>query len=203
MLCQTNIEAKKVGKKLSVIGCSIELLAMPEPTNFSGPTGPRDPMFREHPRTTRLSPAMVAILAVAAAVIIGLLLIAERHNPAPVGNAAYAANLELSNLQVSQSESLAGARSTFVEGRIVNHGNETVTAATVEAQFASGGGEPQVLNSPLGIIHMRQPYVDTRPLSALPLGPGQQADFRLVYEGVNDSWNQQPPSLHIVQVSTR
>jgi hypothetical protein len=45
--------------------------------------------------------------------------------------------------------------------------------------------------------------VDTEPLSAAPLGPGGEADFRLIFEGVSDSWDQKTPNLQIVQVSTR
>ena len=46
------------------------MLAMPEPTNFSpGSTDPRDPQFREHPRTTRWPPGLVAAVAVAAVVV--------------------------------------------------------------------------------------------------------------------------------------
>jgi hypothetical protein len=45
--------------------------------------------------------------------------------------------------------------------------------------------------------------VDTQPLSAAPLAPGAGADFRLIFEGVGDNWNQKAPTLEIVQVSTK
>ena len=36
-----------------------------------------------------------------------------------------------------------------------------------------------------------------------PLAPGAGADFRLIFEGVGDNWNQKAPTLEIVQVSTK
>ena len=136
-------------------------------------------------------------------IVLGILLVLERHHPAPSGSAEYAAHLQLSNVRVSQSESLSGARSTFVDGQVVNNGDQTVTAATVEAKFEWSGGQTQTLTAPLAIVHMRQPYVDTVPLSTAPLGPGQQADFRLIFDGVQSGWNMRVPSVQVLQVSTR
>jgi hypothetical protein len=185
----------------------IELLAMSEPTNYSpgseGSTGSRDPQFREHPRTTRWPPGLVAAVAVAAVVVLGTLLVLEMHHPAPTGSAAYAEHLQLSNVRVSQSESLSGARSTFVDGQVVNNGDQTVTAATVEAQFAWSGGQTQTATAPLAIVHMRQPVVDTVPLSTAPLGPGQQADFRLIFDSVKSGFNMRVTNVRVLEASTR
>jgi hypothetical protein len=177
---------------------------MPEPTKFSsGSTGSQDPLFREQPRERSFPTAAVSIAAVVVVIAIVALLVVGRHGSGPAGGAAYAANLELTNLQPSQSESLSGGRSTYLDGHIVNHGNQTVTGVTVQATFAADGGQPQVLTAPVSIIRTRQPYVDTEPLSGAPLPPGGQADFRLIFEGVSDSWNQQAPTLQVTQVSTK
>jgi len=40
-------------------------------------------------------------------------------------------------------------------------------------------------------------------VSAAPLAPGTEADFRLIFEGVSDSWNNQPPNIRLIRVSTR
>ncbi len=176
---------------------------MPEQTNISPGSGSRDPLFKEQPREKSFPTAAVSIAAVVVVVIIVALLVVGRHGSGPAGGAAYAANLELTNLQPSQSESLSGGRSTYLDGHIVNHGNQTVTGATVQAVFAADGGTPQTLTAPVSVIRTRQPYVDTQPLSAAPLAPGAGADFRLIFEGVGDSWNQKTPTVQIVQVSTR
>ena len=46
--------------------------------------------------------------------------------------AAYAANLPLSQLAMSESTSLSGGKSTFVDGHIKNTGTATVTGITVQ-----------------------------------------------------------------------
>jgi len=136
-------------------------------------------------------------------IVVVVMLMMGRHTAGPAGGDAYAANLELTNLQPSQSESLSGGRSTYLDGHIVNHGNQTVTGVTVQAAFGVDGGTPQTLTAPVSIIRTRQPYVDTQPLSAAPLAPGAGADFRLIFEGVGDNWNQQAPKVQIVQVTTK
>jgi len=177
---------------------------MPDETNISsGDKGSRDPLFKEPVREKSFPTAAVSIAAVVVVVVIVALLVVGRHGSGPAGGAAYAANLELTNLQPSQSESLSGGRSTYLDGHIVNHGNQTVTAVTVQAGFGVDGGQPQTMTAPVSVIRTRQPYVDTQPLSVAPLAPGAGADFRLIFEGVGDSWDQKTPALQIVQVSTK
>src|SRR5579875_1951154 len=166
---------------------------MPEPTNISSgstkagaPGG--DPLFREQPQEKGFPSIAVAIAAIVVVVAIVALLVVGRHRAGQGegGGAAYASSLELKNLVPSQSESLSGGRSTYLDGQIVNHGNKTVTAVTVQATFGSEGGQAQVLTAPVSVIRTREPYVDTQPLSAAPLAPGAQAEFRLIFEGVGD-----------------
>ena len=184
---------------------------MPEPTNISsGKTKPsekaplgNDPLFREPQQEKSFPTAAVSIAAVVVVIAIVALLVVGRHGSGVGGGAAYAATLELTNLQPSQSESLSGGRSTYLDGHIVNHGNQTVTGVTVQAAFGVDGGAAQTLTAPVSVIRTREPYVDTQPLSAAPLAPGAGADFRLIFEGVGDGWNQKAPALEIVQVSTK
>jgi hypothetical protein len=192
------------------IWCSIESLLMPDETkntpNSASSTGTAatgaDSVFHEQPQEKAFPTVAVAIAALVVVVAIVALLVVGRHRAGPSGGAAYASSLVVSGLQVSQSESLSGGRSTYVDGHVVNRGEKTVTAATVEAQFA-GGAQPQTLTAPVSVIRTREPYVDTEPLSAAPLAPGAQADFRLIFEGVNESWDQQMPALRVVEVSTK
>jgi hypothetical protein len=175
---------------------------MPEPTKFSTGSGSPEPLFQEPPPEKSFPTAAVAIAAIVVVIVVAGLFVLGRHKAAPEGS-SYAANLTLTNLQMSQSESLSGGRSTYLDGHIVNNGNQTVTGVTVRAEFGQDGGPPQTLTTPVAIIRAREPYVDTEPLSAAPLAPGGQADFRLIFEGVSDSWNQQTPSLRIIETSTR
>jgi hypothetical protein len=183
---------------------------MPERPNF--PPAQKDPsgaLFSEPPRERSFPTASVAVAAVAVVIVVLAFLVVGRHKAAPSPTteqpvAAYASNLEVNGLQASESESLSGGRSTYVDGHIVNHGAQTVTGITVQAFFANDASQtPQVETAPLAIIRTREPYVDTEPLNTAPLAPGAQADFRLIFEGVNDSWNQQMPTIHIIDVQTR
>ena len=56
---------------------------------------------------------------------------------------------------------------------------------------------------PLNLIRMRQPYVDTEPVSAAPIAAGASADFRLIFDDVRPEWNQQAPEMHLIGVAIR
>jgi hypothetical protein len=183
---------------------------MSEPPNISPvPPNPSGGLFTEPPRERSFPTAAVVLAAAAVVVVVAVLLVVGRHKPAPSPTtvqplAAYASSLEVSNLQASESESLSGGKSTYVDGHIVNHGGQTVTGITVQALFSSGAGQPpQVMTVPLSLVRTREPYIDTEPVSSAPLAPGTQADFRLIFEGVGDGWNEQTPAVHIIQVVTR
>jgi hypothetical protein len=45
--------------------------------------------------------------------------------------------------------------------------------------------------------------VDIEPVSAAPLSPGGEADFRLIMESVPDNWNTQTPGMRAIQVSVK
>ena len=165
------------------------------------------------PRTTERSfptvPVTIAVVAVL--VILAVLVITGRKHGAATGApdtlrplAAYASNLKLSGLQMSESTSLSGGKSTFIDGHVTNTGPATVTGIVAQVLFASdAGGAPQLETVPVSLVRTRQPYLDTEPVSAAPLTPGAGADFRLIFEGIRPEWNQQQPEIHIVEVQTR
>lgn len=167
-------------------------------------------IFREPMPERRFPLAVIVLAAAVVAAVVTVLTVAGRHRASDgppkrlLPDAAYASNLVFSNLRMSESGSMAGAKQTYIEGRIANRGPSTVTAVTVQAVFANDAAmAPQVETEPLNIIYMRQPYVDTHAVSASPLAPGAQEDFRLIFEDVSSGWNQQTPRLHVTQVSTR
>jgi len=116
----------------------------------------------------------------------------------------YAKFVVLGNVQVSQASNFAGDQLTYVDGTIENRGNRTITSMTLQAAFPNETGDaPQILQAPLSLIRSRDPYVDTQPISVAPLPPGKSQDFRLVFDNVSPMWNQQPPSLRIVDLRSR
>lgn len=146
-----------------------------------------------------------------AVVILGIVLLfvfgGKRTPPANPGGAVlapadpYAANLPVSSLQMSESSNFAGGKVTYIDGHIANNGSETITGVTVQVAFRDYGNQlAQKETMPLALIRMKQPYVDTEPVSADPIKPGDQRDFRLVLDHVAADWNGQYPEIRIIQV---
>jgi hypothetical protein len=141
-------------------------------------------------------------------VVLGLVF-ATRHKSKASPNtieplAAYAAELPLSQLAMSESTSLSGGKSTFIDGHIQNAGGQTVSGVTVQVIFRNDEAmPPQVETLPLSVVRMREPYIDTQPISAAPLKPGAERDFRLIFETIPANWNTQMPEIHIISVDTK
>ena len=166
-------------------------------------------LFAEPIGTKRRIPLAVMVIGGAvAALALVLLLTTGRHQTAPATLptkeqpvAAYAASLQLSGITLSESTSFSGGKETYVDGHIANSGGKTVSGMTVQVLFApDGGGTPQLETVPVNLIRMRQPYIDTEPVSAAPLAPGAGADFRLIFDDVRPEWNQQPPEIRVIGV---
>lgn len=142
------------------------------------------------------------------AVVAGLVFAGRRKAAGPANTiqplAAYAASLPLSQLGMSESTSLSGGKSTFVDGHVQNKGDQTVTGVTVQVLFRNDEGmPPQVETLPLSLIRTREPYIDTQPVSAAPLKPGDEREFRLIFEAIPGNWNMQMPEIHVVQVDAK
>jgi hypothetical protein len=166
-------------------------------------------MFSEPTPERSFPTTAVAIAAVAVVVLVAVLVMLGRRGPVVQPNTllpvdAYADNLQVSGVEMSEAGSLAGGKSTYIDGHIANKGDKTVTGVTVQVVFANDTGmSPQIETVPLNLIRTREPYVDTQPMSAAPLAPGGEADFRLIFEDIQPSWNQQTPVMRAVKVSTR
>ena len=169
-------------------------------------------LFNEPVREPRSFPTTSVGVAIAAVLVIVavLVLMGRRHGSGvespdtlrPV--AAYASNLKLTGIAMSESTSFSGGKSTFLDGHISNTGPATVSGITMQVLFApEGGGAPQLETVPVNLVRTRQPYLDTQPVSAAPLAPGAGADFRLIFEGIRPEWNQQTPEIHVVDVVTK
>jgi hypothetical protein len=154
-------------------------------------------------------PAMAwGIAGLAVLVVVVFLVLAGRHKAATPTTiqalAPYAANLPISQLAMSESTSLSGGKSTFIDGHIKNTGSQTVTGVTVQVLFRNEEAmPPQIVTMPLSLIRTREPYIDTQQVSAAPLKPGDERDFRLIFESLPPNWNMQMPEIHIIQVNTK
>jgi hypothetical protein len=151
------------------------------------------------------------VAAVVLVVIVVALAILGGHSApvTPVGagmaNAdPYAPKLAISGLQMSEASSFSGAKVTYIDGQIANSGDQTLSGITVQVGFHSDTGEyAQRVAEPLSFIRTRQPYVDTQPVSAAPIEPGQTRDFRLIFDTVPPDWNQQMPEIRVISVKAK
>jgi hypothetical protein len=152
-----------------------------------------------------------AIAGLAIALVVVLLVIFGGHRAAPTdtGSAVappdpYAASLAVTDLKMSEASNFAGGKVTYVDGKIANRGDQTVDAVTVQVVFRTDLKEiAQKETLPLSLIRTREPYVDTQPVSASPLKPGEEREFRLVFDSISADWNRQYPEVRVVQVGSR
>ena len=161
------------------------------------------------PERTPVSPLPWIIAGAVVLLLVAALVIAGHHKPAPPLNAAlppdpYASSLAIGAIEMSESTSLSGGKSTYIDGHIRNNGPRTVTAITVQAVFANDEAlPPQIETLPLTLIRTHQPYVDTQPVGDAPIAPGDEREFRLIFENIGANWNTQPPEIRVVRVTSR
>jgi len=149
-------------------------------------------------RTIAIAVAIVLVLAVVVAVLL---------RTEPKGAAApppYAASLKLSDFKMSAAENFVGATVSYVDGKVTNTGNQTVTHAIVEVVFKDDMNQiVQRENVPLKVLKTGGPYPEAVDLSVLPLGPNQSQRFRLTFEGISAQWNHQYPEIRITDVTLK
>ena len=148
--------------------------------------------------------------AIVVAVVIGLVVFYGhgKHGPQvmPTSTTAdpYASSLPISQLAMSESANLAGGKVTYLDGHIANRGNRTATGITIQILFRNIAHEvAQNETQSLKLIRMRDPYIDVEPVSAAPLTPGGEQDFRLIFDAVSPDWDGAFPELRIIRVDTK
>jgi hypothetical protein len=147
--------------------------------------------------------------ALAVAVVVGVIVLAGRKKPeaAPVvlqPADAYAASLPLSDFAMSEAENLSGGKVTYLDGHVHNTGDKTVSGAMVQVVFQNDEAlAPQIDTVPLTLIRMKEPYIDTEPIGADPIKPGEDREFRLTFETVPDNWNTQMPEVRLIHTDLR
>lgn len=154
-----------------------------------------------------------AAIAIAAAVVLAIviaLVVMGRGKGGPIAlpvttpTDPYASNLPISGLSMSESSNLAGGKVTYVDGHIANKGDRTVTGITAQILFRNIAHEvAQNETQRLKLIRTRDPYIDIQPVSAAPLKPGDERDFRLIFDAVTQDWDGAYPEIRIVSVETK
>jgi hypothetical protein len=180
------------------------------PQTGNSPSAPQAPTFAD-PAQERggFSPAAWGVAALLVVILVGVLVFAGRKKgpaaPTTLQPAdAYAASLPVTNPAMSEADNLSGGKMTYLDGHIQNTGSRTLTGATVQVVFANDEAMPPAIETvQLALIRTTQPYIDTEPVSAEPLKPGDGHDFRLAFESVPENWNQQMPEIRVIQTELK
>jgi len=144
----------------------------------------------------------IVLIVVAVLAVIGR---SGRTGPAPTP--PYASKLQLTDLKMSAAENFVGATVTYLDGKISNSGDKSVTRAIVQAIFMNSLG--QIVQRETLPIHVLTTgttggiYTDVVDLSAAPLAPGQSRPFRLTLEHISADWNHAAPDLKFVDLATK
>jgi hypothetical protein len=153
--------------------------------------------------------AVWSVAALIVALLAGVLIYAGWKKPAAAPSTlqpadAYAASLPLSQFAMSEAANLSGGKLTYLDGHVTNTGGRTVAGITVQVVFANDEAlPPQVDTLPLTLIRTREPYIDIEPVSANPLKPGDDREFRLTFETVPENWNTQMPQVRIIHTDLK
>ena len=99
---------------------------------------------------------------------------------------AYVRNLKLSDVAMQANESYGGQVVTEIIGKITNNGDRTIERAEVACVFYDSINQL--------ILRERVPIVKA------PLRPGETRAFRLPFDDIPSSWNNQMPQLVIAQI---
>jgi hypothetical protein len=156
----------------------------------------------------------LGIGAVIILAIIAYLIVSSRSSPTRYTNPIvinqqvpadpYAANLTISDAKMAQASNILGGTMTYLEAKIANKGDKTVTGASIEVTFKNSLGQVvQRGSQPLMVITQREPAMDIVAVNTSPLKPGDTKDLQLTFEHISADWNRQYPELRVTTVVTK
>ena len=136
----------------------------------------------------------VAIYVLAAVLVAGGVLAWFVSRPRPAATTApltadaktYVRNLQLADVSMKATESYVGQTVTEIEGKITNGGQRSVSQVDVNCVFYNVYGEV-ILRERVAIVKGA-------------LKPGETRNFRLPFDDIPGSWNNQMPQLVIARI---
>lgn len=142
-------------------------------------------------------PVMVLVILAAVAVGLAGFWYLERISREPVRNVpvltpeakAYVRHLKLSDVAMTAKETYLKQTLVEITGKITNTGDRPLRLVEINCVFYD----------PYGQVVLRQRVAIVRPKTG-GLKPGETKDFRLPFDEIPESWNQQMPQLVIAQI---
>ena len=147
---------------------------------------------------------LLAGVGVVLVLLAGLFLLSRQGSKPAITPDPYAQNLQVSAIEVSRANNFVGATVTYLDCRVTNTGDKTVTGGRAELTFRNTLDEVvQKEVVPMRVAHTSKlgGYEDYVDLSLSPLKPGQTQGIRLVLEHVSNDWNRAFPDLRFVNLS--
>ena len=175
-------------------GSNIEALMVEEPIL-------NKPQDEERNYVPMIIGAVLVILVIALAAFFG-----RSRGPAANTPDPYAANLQASDMKLSQADNFVGSRVTYLDFQLKNNGSQSVTGGRVVATFHNTLNEVvQQETIPLRVLVPNQlgGYPDLVDLSMAPIGPGASRTIRVTLEHVSGDWNQSAPDLRFVGIQLK
>jgi hypothetical protein len=166
-----------------------------------GNLGQQAPVVEE-----RDSSRVIIVVAVAGviAVMLAIAFLLREQPKAAKTISPYAASLKLSDFKMSAAENFIGATVSYVDGKITNSSDKTVTHVVVEVVFKDEIGQlAQREEVPLRVLRDTGPYSEAVDLSVMPLAPGQTQPFRLTFDRISAQWNRQYPEIRVTEASVK
>ncbi len=163
--------------------------------------GPQTPAVEEQDSSRK---TIVVAVAAVIVVMVGIAFLLREKPKAARTVPPYAANLKLSDFKMSAAENFVGATVSYVDGKITNSGDKTVTRVVVEVVFRDEIGQvAQQEELPLQLIRDTGPYTEAVDLSVMPLAPGQTQPFRLTFDHISAQWNRAYPDMRVTDVTVK
>jgi hypothetical protein len=166
-----------------------------------GSLGQQAPVVEE-----RDSSRVIIVIAVIGVIAVMLAIAYLLREPPKAARAIspYAASLKLSDPKMSAAENFIGATVSYVDGKITNSSDKTVTHVVVEVVFRDDIGQlAQREDVPLHVVRQTGPYSEAVDLSVMPLAPGQTQPFRLTFDSISAQWNRQYPEVRVTDVTVK
>ena len=136
---------------------------------------------------------VVAVLLVLGVAVAFFVLVPSQQDASPTiplkDAPAYAAQLELSDLQLSAAENFLGQNVVYLDGKIANQGSQTVRLVQARLFFRDFMGQV--------ILREEKELVSVR---SQPLRPGEVQEFQLAFDSIPASWNVQVPEIEFTLI---
>ena len=151
------------------------------------------------------APWVPIALIIAAALLVALIAFLPRTpkaSPTPAGaeipSQPTGDQIQLSNIKMIPSPD---GKSVAVDALLNNAGNTTVNGIAVDGKFTGQDGRVlATLQTKVMGVEGNAPG-DTQDLTQAPLKPNDQRQVRMVFDGVPEGWNHQPPAITIALVT--